>query len=228
MSISISRKRFCIILTTIALILGILSYTTAAYEWSLGVENTFWAHEAALTFGVIYEANIPSWFSAILLFIGAILAALITSVVDKDKFFWGFLACVLAYMSLDEAATLHEILTVPLRDNFQLEGFFHFGWILVGIPVALIVGAIFIPFLLRLPRFCQLSFVLAAAIYLTGAILIESYSATLYEVVEYPTLPYNAVSVVEELMEMFGVIIVIHTLLWYLQAHIGKLELSVK
>lgn len=222
--LNIPRKRFIYILLGIAVLLGILSYATAAYEWSLGVENTYWAHEAALIFGVIYEGNVPSWFSALLLFIAASLAALITT--QEKRFHWAFLAFVLAYMSMDEAAELHEVFTRPLREGFQLSGYLYFGWILVGIPLALIVGAIFIPFLFKLPRFCQISFILAAAIYLTGAIVVESYSATIWAETDYPTLPYHAVSIVEELMEISGVILVIHTLLWYIEKQIGEISLK--
>jgi hypothetical protein len=224
--LTINRKRFCLILLAIALFLGILSYTTAAYEWSLGVDNTYWAHEAALIFGVIYEGNIPSWFSALLLFIAASCAALI-AVVEK-RFYWGLLAFVLAYMSMDEAAELHETFTRPMRDSFQLSGYLYFGWILIGIPVALIVGATFIPFLLKLPRFCQLGFVLAAAIYLTGAIVVESFSASIWAETDYATLSYHAVSLVEELMEISGVILVIHTLLWYIEKQLGEIRLNIK
>jgi hypothetical protein len=245
MQLRFLRKRFCLVLAGIAILLGILGYVTAAYEWSLGVNNSYWAHEAALSFGLIYESNIPSWYSALLLFIAAILAALISlsaadgksktdsgmssgiQAIANGKFFWGLMAAILAYMSVDEAAVLHEILTVPLREGFQLSGFLFFGWILVGIPLAIIVAIIFIPFLLRLPRFCQISFVLAAFIYLTGAVVVESYSASLFALTEYATLPYHAISTLEELMEMSGVIIVIHALLWYLETQIGEIKIQI-
>jgi hypothetical protein len=228
MILSISRRRFCLILVGIALLLGLLGYITAAYEWSLGVNNTYWAHEMALTFGLIYESNIPSWYSALLLFMAALLAGLISFGVEKGKFFWGLMALILAYMSVDEAAALHELMTVTLRENLQLSGYLFFGWILVGIPLALIVGVIFLPFLLRLPRHSQISLILAAAIYLTGAIVVESYSASIWAQTEYATLPYHAVSIVEELMEMLGVIIVINTLLWYLETEIEKIQIQFK
>lgn len=228
MNLTIARTRLCSILAGIAILLGILGYLTAAYEWSLGVNNTYWAHEAALAFGLIYESNIPTWYSALLLFVAAVLAATISIGTTQQKAYWRFMAFVLAYMSLDEAAMLHEIMTVPMRENFQLTGFLYFGWILVGIPLAIIVGAIFIPFLLKLPRYCQLSFVLAGIIYLTGAILVESYSASIWAVTEYATLPYHAVSILEELMEMFGVIITIQALLWYLETQIGEIKIQIK
>src|SRR5687768_9446566 len=84
--LEISRRRFSYILLGIAAMLGILSYSTAAYEWSLGVDSNYWVHEAALIFGVIYEGNIPSWFSALLIFVAASLAALIAS--QEKRFFW--------------------------------------------------------------------------------------------------------------------------------------------
>lgn len=225
MTLHFSRKRITLSLLLIALVLGILSYATAAYEWSLGVDNTYWAHEAALIFGVIYEGNVPSYFSAMLLIMAAALAGLIFLL--EKRLGWGAMALVLAYMSMDEAAELHESFTVPMREGFQLEGFLYFGWILIGIPLALIVGAAFLPFVLKLPRFCLFSFILAGAIYLTGALVVESYSATLWAETQYPTLPYHAVSLLEEWMEMGGVILVVHSLLWYLEKEIGEMKVVV-
>jgi hypothetical protein len=56
---------------------------------------------------------------------------------------------------------------------------------------------------------------------------VESYSANIWAETDYATLPYHAVSIVEELMEISGVILVIHTLLWYIEKHIGEIRLSI-
>lgn len=65
------------------------------------------------------EANIPAWFSAMGLLTASLLLALIASATRTTagryvRHWWG-LALVFAYVSLDEAASIHELSGEPLR-----------------------------------------------------------------------------------------------------------------
>ena len=69
------------------------------------------------------EANIPTYFNTIILFIPsiqfAITAAWKFSIKDKFKFQWLGLSLVFLYLSLDEASVLHEKLISPMRALFN-------------------------------------------------------------------------------------------------------------
>lgn len=69
---------------------------------------------------VSHEASIPAWYSSLLLLSCAILLFITTYAIHveggRSKWYWGLLGLIFLYLSIDEAAELHEILTVPMRD----------------------------------------------------------------------------------------------------------------
>jgi hypothetical protein len=56
---------------------------------------------------------------------------------------------------------------------FDTEGLLHFGWVIPAAAIVLTVGLAFIGFLRRLDRSTARRFVLAGALYVTGALLFE-------------------------------------------------------
>ncbi len=78
------------------------------------------------------EANIPSFFSALILFISSVILFLIASLTRRLKepaLCWYGLSFVFAFLSIDEAASIHEMTVRVLRDNLGLSGLFYFAWI---------------------------------------------------------------------------------------------------
>lgn len=84
-------------------------------------------------------------------------------------------------------------------------------WVGVGA-----VAVFFIPFLLHLPRRCRVLFVLAASLYLGGALGVERWTDRFAEQDLLDTLEYNLWTTVEESLEMLGVVLFIYTLLAYM------------
>jgi len=84
------------------------------------------------------EANIISWFSSLLLLIAGALLLLIARVethsADTYARHWKILAWVFFFLSMDETASLHEELIVPLRNAIGTSGIFYFAWVIVAIP----------------------------------------------------------------------------------------------
>lgn len=75
-------------------------------------------------FNLDMEANVPTWYATILFFsvsFASLLLYSINSLSEKDyshwRFFWLIFGLVFCYLSIDEAARLHEIidLTIPLK-----------------------------------------------------------------------------------------------------------------
>jgi hypothetical protein len=107
-----------------------------------------------------------------------------------------------------------------MQEEFELEEYFYFGWVLVGAPFALAMSLLYSRFIFRLERRTRWLVLLAGALYIGGSLVIESLSARLWDIKEGTSLEYSAIGTVEELFEMLGVIVFIYALLDYIQQHI--------
>lgn len=139
-----------------------------------------------------YEANVPTWFSSSLLLACAVAAWLIPGR------HWKVIAGIAAYMSLDEAAELHE----HLGGHFSSA--VYFDWI---IPAAVIVAALvisFIPFIRALDPRTRWRLIMAGAIYVGGALLMELPLGWWTERHGMDSFGYALIDWVEETMEMIG------------------------
>ena len=135
---------------------------------------------------------------------------------------------IFTYLSIDEAAAVHEKFTIYFQENLNITGYLYFGWLLVGIPFALIVGLIYLKFLLHLPMQTRLHFIFAAGLYVGGAIAIESISSNLWYLNEGTSLKYSAVGTVEEFFEMSGIILFIYGLLTYISEYTAGIEVRIE
>jgi hypothetical protein len=230
-TLQIKPFRFALILTLIALALAVISWAVVAYEWSLGVFNTYWVVEASSLFNVTFEGNVPTWYTTLLMLIAALLSLFIAAHAVRQRLPWRIhwvgLMLLFLYLSLDEAAAIHEIFTSPTREAFNTSGYLHFSWILVGIPVAIGIALLFLPFVLNLPAKTRAAFLIAGVVYLLGAVGVELIGANMwYETDGLVTPQYTAVGGVEEFLEMFGVILAIYGLLVYLDTQIDTITIQ--
>ena len=120
-----------------------------------------------------YEQNLPTWYASVLLFACAgLLAAIALDVRERGGRFhrhWWVLAAGFALMSLDEVAELHEHAgaLVDLGDAV------YFDWIVPAAIVVVAIGLAYLPFLRALPPIRRRDVLLAAALYLGGAVVME-------------------------------------------------------
>lgn len=163
-------------------------------------------------FDVSSETSLPTYFSSINLLVGAILTgvvALLSRQQDSKLFpYWALLALLFAYMSIDEAATVHEkFVSFYEALGVSIPQIESHGWLLLGSVLALLVGGIFVPFLLRLPKWLAARFFIAGSIFLTGAIGFEFIGALMFHTgyAERGDLIYELRRVAEEGCEMFAV-----------------------
>lgn len=151
------------------------------------------------------ERNLPTWFaSAILLSAAGLLGGIAADRERQHRGGWAFLAGVFGVLSLDEAASLHEMSNAPLRALFQSGPRFYFPWILGGLSLAATVAFVEWPLLRALPRRTAATLVSAGGIYLTGAVGFEALAAPLYASQAHP-LVHAAFITTEETLEMAGV-----------------------
>jgi hypothetical protein len=206
-------------LSAIVVVLSAMSLIT---NLSLSVSiDGYWLHEIRESlvrlFDINGEGNIPSWYSSSALLAWAFLLAIVATEKRRtqDRFFphWVGLAIIFVYLSMDEAAAIHEMAIKPVRAVLDTDGFLLFAWIIPGSIAVLLFVLIYARFLLGLPTRLRARFLIAGALYVGGAIGMEALSGYYATVEGKDGLGYTLVTTVEEAAEMAGVVVLIHALL---------------
>ena len=157
-------------------------------------------------FDVDEENNLPTWFSEFLLLTATVLLWLCAGKKRRDDDpsvdHWYVLTIGFLLLAIDEVAGIHETINSLIDPSWAFGG----GLLAIGI------GLGFIPFLRRLPRRTAILFVVAGAIYVGGAVGVE----IIGEPLDSDSMAYNLLTVLEEGMEMFGIIFFIFVLTEYM------------
>lgn len=171
------------------------------------------------------EQNIPALFAVVLLFLAALLLTVIATLERKrfapDASKWTILAVGFMLMGMDESLSVHEMMIPPMRKILGGEdlGIFYFAWVVPGIILVAAVGLFYLRFLFRLPVRTSVMFLVAATLYLGGAIGVELIEGWYRESNGNRNLTYQALVGLEEGLEMVGLIVFIHGLLAYVAEH---------
>ena len=171
-------------------------------------------------FDVNAEANIPTFFSVLLLMFACLLLKVIAHIETKYKTHWIILSVGFLFMSLDEFAMLHDKLT-PITQRLlgtSGSGVFYFAWIIPAIILICILAIYFYKFLFQLPKKTRISFILSGSIYLAGAIGMELVGGHYLET-HSRNLTYMMIYNAEETLEMLGSILFIDALLAFIIEH---------
>jgi hypothetical protein len=111
---------------------------------------------------------------------------------------------------------VHEVAIEPLRSALGLSGVLYFSWVLVGAPVVVAAGLYFLPFLFRLPAGLRWRFILAGAIYVSGALGLEMIGGKLASAAGMDAPAYRVAVSAEESMEITGLAVFAATLIGHL------------
>ncbi|MGI9175402.1 MAG: hypothetical protein ACR2GR_08820 [Rhodothermales bacterium] len=138
------------------------------------------------------------------------------------------MAFVFFFLSIDEAARLHEfVYQVILHAWGRGSGVFYHIWVVPFLAAALLLGVMYVRFLLHLPARYRRLFIAAALIYVGGAIGFEMVEGVVMGEQGKNNLTYNLFIVVEEAMEMGGVLVFIYALLHYIGTYLTDVRLRV-
>jgi hypothetical protein len=168
------------------------------------------------------EGNLPSWYSSTTLLLCSLLLLQIgqTKRLAGDRYaaYWLGLAAIFFFLSVDEAAGIHELSGEPLIRVLNLPRWLWAGWVILGGLFVLVVGVIFFRFLAHLPAKTRAQFLVAGAIYLGGALGMETFAAGhLYR--DGADLVYKLAMVApEEFLEMMGIVLFLYALSSYMAA----------
>jgi hypothetical protein len=184
-----------------------------------GVDTPF--DQVAKRLDVDAEATVPAWFSSVTLFFCALL---IITIAGQERCrrlvpYWWALAVGFLVLSLDEAASYHELLNEKLDDSGTTG---KIVWIFPAFVLVAIVGLAFVGLLRGLPVRYRRLFVMAGFLYVFAALGLEAIGGAI--VVSHggleaeesgQNLPYIAESTAEELIEMLSVAVFTYALASY-------------
>jgi len=162
-----------------------------------------------------HEQNLPTYYSAVLLVFAAVLSALLAvsppraNENRRDRLAWWGLCAGFVYISIDEVLELHE----HWGSGLHLRGVLHFSWVVPAGCILVVLAALYGRFLLRMPRRTRNRLVLAGAVYVTGAVLLELPLGYWTEREGQKNLEYALIDWVEETLEMAGITLFLFTTL---------------
>ena len=215
-AISISHRKLMLVLVSMTATL--LCLHTAIQIIHFEVREIPWLFRQF--FDVDEEDSLPTWCAAMLHIVAAGLLFLIAQRkrADQDQWarYWFGLSLGFVALSMDEVAGLHETI-----NSIGLV-----SWVIPGALAALATGVVYFRFLAHLPTRTRWLFLLSAGLFLGGALGVERATDWYRDADQLDTLAYNLWNVVEEGLEMFGVVLFIHAVLAYLTS-IGEKRVEV-
>lgn len=232
LSFLFSIRKIMFVLVLIAFYLAVQSIVGKYVEAYAGTQSPHILSELVRLFNINRESSIPTWYASSLLLICAILLGLIAHIKflrqESHRRYWAGLALIFLYLSIDEAAEIHERLTEPLQTAFNTSGPLYFAWMVVFIPLVVIFGVVYFRFWLNLESRIRKLFLLAGVIYIGGAVGVEMIGSNLWYADGGTSLFYSTIGTIEEFLEMLGAATLIYTLLTYIAGTASDLQIDIR
>ena len=154
------------------------------------------------------ERSFYTWYSSILLFIAGQLCVLVGFArwhqPGAMRWHWLVIGLVFLMLSGDEALSIHEKLGEYVADTLQTTGIFFFAWTIPAMALVALGLLAYVPFLRTLRPGDRWLMLLAAAVFLSGAIGTEMLSGAHVEQYGVETLQYRLLVSLEEALEGLG------------------------
>ncbi|WP_116223564.1 hypothetical protein [Pelolinea submarina] len=179
---------------------------------------------------VDHELSLPTIYSTLLFCAISMMLLLIFRMKyinqDQYKWHWVFLCFIFMFLCMDEGASIHELVVVPMKmlfGNTGLPGFTQYAWVIPGLILVAAAGGIYWKFYLSLPSRTKKLLVIAFTIYFSGLMGMEMVGAIYAGLYGTKNLTYNIFVTIEEYMEMTGLVFILYTFLDYVETIYGKL-----
>jgi hypothetical protein len=212
-TIPIDSRRIARILVVLAFALITVGVATSFVYDATDRPLDWWFHFV----DVNGEGNLPAWFSVLLLG-GVSLLLFATARIRRVKGLgaaleWSLLGWFVVAMSLDEMTSVHEFVGGKIDEQVHVPLIAGYAWIVPGAIIA--AGAALVGWraLRSLPAHTRRALVIAAAVFVAGALVLEVAEALLTdESGTFGTAP-KLVTGAQELLEMLGTIMIAMTML---------------
>jgi hypothetical protein len=229
MNLVFSSRRIALVLILLVLCLILSNLATEFSKFFLGHDHLL---GLVPLFYVGAEANIPTWFSSVMLLLSSILLAMIAFAkkCDRDRylFHWIVLSLIFLCLSMDEVAQIHERLSL-LSDYIVAPGtssFFRHSWVISGAAFVIIFVLMYIRFLFNLPIRIRYLFLTAGTLLAGGAIGLEMIYGYWREAYGYGGIGLQMIVALEEFLEMLGAVIFIYALMSYMSSHVKEVHVT--
>ena len=173
-------------------------------------------------FTVNSENSVPAWISSIMLFGAAALLAVCACMYKsrQDRWWkhWAALSGLFCLLSMDEGASFHEILMIPMDALVNTKGMLYFSWVIPGFAFVAIVGFAFLGVLRHLDSRTRNRFLAAGFLFVGGALGMECVGAAVLDSMGEDHIAYILTATIEETCEMLGVVLFI----WSIASHLGE------
>ncbi len=167
-------------------------------------------------FNVGRERNIPTLYSVMALTVAATLLATNArhswEKCDGQHRYWAGLALIFLFLAFDEGTKIHEHMSGVMERWVTPKGYLLWLWVIPYGFAVLVLAAVYLRFLVQLSRTTRYYFILAALLFLGGAIGVEMLSAWEKDLNDY-TILFCVLYSLEEFLEMIGVAVFIYALL---------------
>ncbi|MDQ3393231.1 MAG: hypothetical protein M3512_03835 [Bacteroidota bacterium] len=121
------------------------------------------------------EGNFPAFYSVLAISFASLLLLIVGLLKKKEKVrdanYWLALSGIFVFLAFDEAAEVHERFNKSTRAIVPEAGYdlFYYALVIPYAIFALVIAFAFLRFLTRLPRKTPISFLVAGAVFVTGA-----------------------------------------------------------
>lgn len=213
-------------------LLGIAHLAMQSVKYHLGLPETY---GLVRLFDMGVEANLPTFVSIVQLLLVSFLLGTIGVVKrqtsDRFALHWLFLAVIFLALAADEWSEIHEMTIRPIREMAPslVTGLFYWAWI---IPAALLVTVVSIGYarfvFSYLPWYLRRAALLGAALFVGGAIIVEMPEARYVERHGLDNFTYAIFVLVEETLEMIGVLVFMSGLLNYLARDMAPITVQIE
>ncbi len=193
-------------------------------------------HFYGRTFGFYFfdinrEDSIPTFVASMGLGTCSLLLFVVANLVKRNKLsdflYWIGLAVFFLYMAVDETVRIHEKLGGPLREVFDPEALYDMVWLIPYGTVTILIGLIYLRFVLRLPRETKLLFITSGLIYLLGVVGFEYLSGRQDALYGVANFGYQLFVILEEGLELMGTAIFMFAILNHIRIQFGTVRFIV-
>ena len=223
-----SPYQICILLLRIALTLFILHCTSEALINFAQVRENFY-QDFFDAINLDEEFNLTAFYSGMLLGMASFLLNKLGQLSGKrQRQNWIILSRVFLFLAIDEIFQIHELFVIP-----ELRQYVHPSlasiWVIPYAAIAAYFAIKFVPFFISQGRKTSQLSLVSGVIYVMGAIGMEACNSWLVMTGEISRQGfwYEAISGIEEFLEMTGIIIFIYALLLALMKQQNKLNFKI-
>jgi hypothetical protein len=231
LDLTISRWAVTSVLTFFAALVIIahiiMTIIRSVLHWRfVGVDNLY------TVFGLWAETSFANWFSSTLLFLCALVLAVVTLAVKATDGryvkHWAGLALLFLILAIDEGADAHGQMSHTLYAYFRPTGYLLYIWIIPAAVLLLVFALLYLRFVIQLPSSLRWRMVLAGAIYVVAALVLEAFQGRHDSLYGTETMTYKALVTLEESLEMGALIFFIFTLLTFLRSLKPEIRITVR